>query len=219
MMTRFFRLTAVALALGLTACAYTSPNSAGSGRTALLFKMDVEGRYLGRSPHELQNVLGQAKDHALLPKRHALEVTERVDRDGTVIVALDEDQARAAIRSLLDDGIRAIAVSLLWSFRNPVHERRLRELVAEQDPDVFVALSSEISPRIREFARNATTIMSTQIGPGLRDYLTALEDTLRDNRLAGPLLVMQSNGGAVTAAEAPAAAISTSAPVAAPSRV
>jgi N-methylhydantoinase A len=179
------------------------------GHRDSIFIMNVEGRYLGRSPHELQNVLGQAKDHALLPKRHALEVTERVDRDGTIVVPLDEDQARAAIRSLLVDGIRAIAVSLLWSFRNPVHERRLRELVAEQDPDVFVALSSEISPRIREFSRNATTIMSTQIGPGLRDYLTALEDTLRENRLGGPLLVMQSNGGAVAARQAPATAIST----------
>src|SRR6266480_2110344 len=179
------------------------------GHRDSIFIMNVEGRYLGRAPHELQNVLGQAKDHALLPKRHALEVTERIDRDGTVVVPLDEDQARAVIRSLLDDGIRAIAVSLLWSFRNPAHERRLRELVAEQDPDVFVALSSEVSPRIREFSRNATTIMSTQIGPGLREYLSTLEDTLRDNRLAGPLLVMQSNGGAVTAREAPAAAIST----------
>ncbi|MGZ4433288.1 MAG: hydantoinase/oxoprolinase N-terminal domain-containing protein [Trebonia sp.] len=179
------------------------------GHRDSIFIMNVEGRYLGRSPHELQNVLGQAKDHALLPKRHALEVTERVDRDGAVVVPLDEEQARAAIRSLLDDGIRAIAVSLLWSFRNPVHERRLRELVAEQDPAVFVALSSEISPRIREFSRNATAIMSTQIGPGLRDYLTALEDTLRAFRLTGPLLVMQSNGGAVTAREAPATAIST----------
>jgi N-methylhydantoinase A len=179
------------------------------GHRDSIFIMNVEGRYLGRSPDELQNVLGQAKDHTLLPKRHALEVTERIDRDGNVIVALDEDQARQAIRSLLDDGIRAIAVSLLWSFRNPVHERRLRELIAEQDPDVFVALSSEVSPRIREFARNATTIMSTQIGPGLRDYLSTLEDALRANRLAGPLLVMQSNGGAVAAAEAPATAIST----------
>src|SRR5439155_7951261 len=75
--------------------------------------------------------------------------------------------------------------------------------------DVYVALSSEISPRIREFSRNATTIMSTQIGPGLREYVSTLEDTLRDNPLAGPLLGMQSNGGAVTAREHRAAAIST----------
>lgn len=179
------------------------------GHRDSIFIMNVEGRYLGRSPHELQHVLGQTKDHALIPKKHALEVTERIDRDGSVVVALDEDQARAAIRSLLADGVKAIAVSLLWSFRNPVHEQRLRELIAEQDPDLFVALSSDVSPRIREFARNATTIMSTQIGPGLHDYLTTLENTLRDNKLAGPLLVMQSNGGAVAASEAPANAIST----------
>ncbi|GAA2544637.1 hydantoinase/oxoprolinase family protein [Pseudonocardia hydrocarbonoxydans] len=179
------------------------------GHRDSIFIMNVEGRYLGRCPHELQHVLGQAKDHALLPKRHALEVIERIDRDGSVVVALDEDQARAAIRTLRDDGVRAIAISLLWSFRNPVHERRLRELVAEQDPELYVALSSEVSPRIREFARNATTIMSTQIGPGLRDYLGTLETSLRERGLAGPLLVMQSNGGAVAAAEAPAAAIST----------
>jgi N-methylhydantoinase A len=179
------------------------------GHRDSIYIMNVEGRYLGRSQHELQNVLGQEKSPGLVPQRHALEVTERVDRDGTVIVALDEDEGRAAIRALLADGVRAIAISLLWSFRNPVHERRLRELVHEIDPGVYVALSSEVSPRIREFARNATTIMSTQIGPGLRHYLSNLEDTLRARKLAGPLLVMQSNGGAVTAHEAPSNAIST----------
>jgi N-methylhydantoinase A len=179
------------------------------GHRDSIYIMNVEGRYLGGSPEELQNVMGQRKSRGLVPKRHALEVTERLDRDGTVIVPLDEDSARAAIRALLDDGLTAIAVSLLWSFRNPAHEQRIRELVHEIDPTVYVALSSEISPRIREFARNATTIMSTQIGPGLRDYLGELESRLRELNLAGPLLVMQSNGGAVTAAEAPNNAIST----------
>ncbi|HZZ51627.1 MAG TPA: hydantoinase/oxoprolinase family protein [Pseudonocardia sp.] len=179
------------------------------GHRDSIFIMNVEGRYLGRSSHELQNVLGQDKQHGLIPKRHALEVTERIDRDGAVVVALDEDEARAAIRFLIADGVAAIAISLLWSFRNPVHERRLRELIAEEDPNLFVALSSEVSPRIREFARNSTTIMSTQIGPGLRDYLGALEAMLRTKGLTGPLLVMQSNGGAVAASEAPATAIST----------
>ncbi|MBB5153646.1 hydantoinase/oxoprolinase family protein [Saccharopolyspora phatthalungensis] len=179
------------------------------GHRDSIFIMNVEGRYLGRSPAELQNVLGQRKSHTLLPKKHALEVTERIDRSGSVVLGLDEEEARTAIRQLLDDGVRAIAVSLLWSFKNPVHEQRIRELVHEIDPDVFVSLSSEISPRIREFARNATTIMSTQIGPGLRDYLDNLETALRKRQLAGPLLVMQSNGGAVAAKEAPANAIST----------
>ncbi|MCQ4121637.1 hydantoinase/oxoprolinase family protein [Rhodococcus tibetensis] len=179
------------------------------GHRDSIFIMNVEGRYLGGSPEQLQNVMGQSKSHGLIPKKHALEVTERLDRDGNVVVALDDESAREAIRTLLADGISAIAVSLLWSFRNPAHEQRIRELVHEIDPTVFVSLSSEVSPRIREFARNATTIMSTQIGPGLRDYLGSLESKLRELELAGPLLVMQSNGGAVAAAEAPKNAIST----------
>jgi N-methylhydantoinase A len=179
------------------------------GHRDSIYIMNVEGRYVGRSSEELQDVLRQNKRHALLPKRHTLEVVERVDRDGKVVVTLDEAQARSAIHQLVDDGVRAIAVSLLWSFRNPTHEQRLREVIHEIAPDVFVSLSSEVSPRIREFSRNATTIMSAQIGPGLRDYLDALEAALRERKLAGPLLVMQSNGGAVAAAEAPRTAITT----------
>ncbi|HEX9352476.1 MAG TPA: hydantoinase/oxoprolinase family protein [Streptosporangiaceae bacterium] len=164
------------------------------GHRDSIYIMNVEGRYLGRSPEELQNVLVQGKSHGLIPRRHAWEITERLDRDGTVVVELNEDEARTAIASLLEDGVAAIAVSLLWSFRNPAHERRIRELVAEADPDVFVSLSSEVSPRIREFARSATTIMSTQIGPGLRDYLGGRKalDAERSaaairTRIAGPL--------------------------------
>ena len=179
------------------------------GHRDSIYIMNVEGRYLGSAPHELQNVMGQGKSHTLIPKRHALEVTERLDRDGNVVVALDEESVRNAVRRLLEQGIRAIAVSLLWSFKNPVHEQRIREIVHETDPDIFVALSSEVSPRIREFARSATTVMSAQIGPGLRDYLGALESRLVASGLRGPLLVMQSNGGAIAAAEAPSTAIST----------
>ena len=179
------------------------------GHRDSIFIMNVEGRYLGSSPDQLQNVLGQTKNHALIPKRHAVEVVERLDRDGKVVVPLDEESVRTAVRALLDQGIRSIAVSLLWSFKNPVHEQRIRELVHELEPDVFVALSSEVSPRIREFSRSATTIMSAQIGPGLRSYLGTLEERLRADGLSGPLLVMQSNGGAIAAGEAPRTAIST----------
>ncbi|MER6940797.1 hydantoinase/oxoprolinase family protein, partial [Nocardioides sp. NPDC000441] len=180
-----------------------------AGHRDSIFIMNVEGRYLGGSPDQLQNVLGQSKDHGLLPKRHALEVIERIDRDGAVIVPLDEESVRTSVRKLLDADVKAIAVSLLWSFKNPAHEQRIREIVHEIDPDMFVSLSSEVSPRIREFARSSTTVMSAQIGPGLRDYLGSLEGRLREHGLVGPLLVMQSNGGAIAAAEAPATAIST----------
>src|ERR1043165_9604076 len=73
------------------------------GHRDSIFIMNVEGRYLGRSPHELQHMLAQDKDHYLLPKRHALEVTERMDRDGNVIVALEEDEVREQVHKLRAD--------------------------------------------------------------------------------------------------------------------
>ncbi|KEQ53918.1 hydantoinase/oxoprolinase family protein [Sphingobium chlorophenolicum] len=179
------------------------------GHRDSIYIMNVEGRYLGRPQHELQDIIQQDKPRTIVPRKLAREVTERIDRDGTVIVKLDEGEARQVIREILSEGVRAIAVSLLWSFRNPEHERRLRDLIHEQDPEVFVALSSEVSPRIREFARNSTTIMSTQIGPGLELYLSQLEGKLRDRGLRGSLLVMQSSGGSIAASEAAASAITT----------
>ena len=178
------------------------------GHRDSIYIMNVEGRYLGSAPHELQNVMGQTKTH-LIPKSQAFEITERVDHAGNVVIELDEQSVRNSVEDVLGQEIRSIAVSLLWSFRNPVHELRVRDIIHEIDPDVFVALSHEVSPRIREFSRSSTTIMSAQIGPGLRDYLGELESRLADAGLRGPLLVMQSNGGAIAAAEAPATAIST----------
>jgi N-methylhydantoinase A len=179
------------------------------GHRDSIYIMNVEGRYLGRPTHELQNVLAQRKPPPLVPRSMAKEVTERIDRAGGVVVALDEAEVRQAIRDCLKQKATAIAVSLLWSFRNPGHEQRVRELIEEEAPGLYVALSSEVSPRIREFARHATTIMSTQIGPGLKVYLDSLEANLRTSGLRGALLVMQSSGGAITAKEAPASAITT----------
>lgn len=179
------------------------------GHRDSIYIMNLEGRYAGLSPEEIQDITSTRKPPPLVPRRRVKEVTERIDYKGAVIVKLDEDATRAAIRELIADDVEAIAVSLLWSFRNPRHERRVRELVHEIDPDMYVALSSEISPRIREYPRSATTVMSTQIGPTLRDYLNPLSAALEERGLTGPLLVMQGSGGAVSAHEAPAYAITT----------
>lgn len=179
------------------------------GHRDSIYIMNVEGRYLGSSPEQLQSVITQTKEHALIPRHLAYEVTERVDRDGRVLVPLAEDEVRQATRELVSAGVPAIAVSLLWSFRNDAHEHRIREIIAEEAPDMFVAISSEVSPRIREFSRSATTIMSAQIAPGLRAYLGDLELRLRESGLSGQLLIMQSNGGAIVAQDAPSRAIST----------
>ncbi|QLL06157.1 hydantoinase/oxoprolinase family protein [Mycobacterium vicinigordonae] len=171
--------------------------------------MNVEGRYLGLSAHEAQDIAFTRKPQPLVPKNHVFEVTERIDQAGRIVVPLNEDEVRDAVHQLKADGIGAIAVSLLWSFHNPIHERRIREIVRDITPEMFVAISSDISPRIREFPRNATTIMSTQLGPALRRYLEPLSAELLERGLAGPLLIMQSSGGTVSATEAPETAITT----------
>jgi N-methylhydantoinase A len=180
-----------------------------SGHADAMAIMNAEGSHLGVPADERQDISRARKPTPLVPRHRIREVVERVDRDGDVVVALDEEQARVAIRELLEQGVTAIAVSLLWSFRNPAHERRLEELVHEIDPNIDVSLSSVVSPRLGEFARNSTTIMNAQLGPTLSHYLAPLEEDLRARGFTGALLVMQGSGGAITAAEAPKRAIDT----------
>lgn len=171
--------------------------------------MNQEGRYAGLGSDEIQNMARTAKPSALLPRHHIAEIDERIDYKGAVVVPLDEDGVREAVRRLIADGVEAIAVSLLWSFRNPAHERRVRELIYQEFPEVYVALSSEVSPRIREYSRSVTTIMNTQVGPRLNAYLAPLETRLREWDFRGALLVMQGSGGCVRSSDAPAHAITT----------
>ncbi|KAA9156025.1 hydantoinase/oxoprolinase family protein [Amycolatopsis acidicola] len=182
---------------------------ATKGHRDSIYIMNAEGRTLGRSAHEIQDTLRQRKPAPLIPKYRALEVTERIDHAGKVLVPLDEDEVRRVALSLVDQGVEAIAVCLLWSFKNAAHERRVRELIHEIAPGLYVTLSSEVSPRIREFARTSTTIMNAQVGPRLRQYLTPLRKQLEERGLKGPLLVMQSEGGTITADRAPDHAITT----------
>lgn len=171
--------------------------------------MNTEGRYAGFGPEELQDMVRHTKPPPLVPRRLVREVHERVDYNGDVVVALDESGVRRAVQELIDAGVEAIAVSLLWSFRNSAHERRVRDLIHELAPDLYVGLSSEVMPRIREYSRAATTIMSAQVGPILRDYLKPLRQELRELGFEGSLLVMQGTGGTVTAQDAPTYAVTT----------
>ncbi len=171
--------------------------------------MNVEGRYAGLGADRIQDMAATSKPEPLIPSHRLREINERTDYRGAEVVALDEDEVRREVRDLISSGVEAIAVSFLWSFRNPVHERRVREIIAEEAPELYVALSSDVSPRIREYARNVTTIMNTQVGPRLAAYLQPLEARLRAQHFRGALLVMQGSGGCVTAAKAPGHAIST----------
>jgi N-methylhydantoinase A len=179
------------------------------GHRDSIYIMNVEGRYAGLSPHEIQNVADTRKPPPLIPKRMVKEVAERIDYQGAVVVPLNEEEARTAIRELVAEGVDAIAVSLLWSFVNPEHEQQLRKLIEQESPGTYVCLSSEVAPKIREYTRTVTTVMNAQVGPTLRDYLAPLQGELAARGLRGPLMVMQGSGGSVSAQDAPRHAITT----------
>lgn len=130
------------------------------------------------------------------------EVPERVDYKGEAILKLDEQAAREAVRSLIDAGAEAIAVSLLWSFKFPDHERRIKEIVQEESPGMFVTLSSDILPRLGEYARSQTAVLNAFLGPKVKNAMTSLDQSLRGSGLPREPLLMRSNGGVMAAGKA-----------------
>lgn len=133
----------------------------------------------------------------LVPRQLREEIEERVRADGTVSVPLDGRQARAAIRRLLDCDVQAIGVCLLNSYENPAHELQLKRLVAELAPDVACCISAELDPEIKEYERTSTTVINASLTPVVRDYVARIRESL--DQLCPVLLIMQSNGGLVSA--------------------
>ena len=135
------------------------------------------------------------KPEPLVPRSLRYGVRERVLDDGSVLRDLDEEQVRAIARELLERGIGAVAVSFLHGYRNPAHEHRIAEILAEEAPGVAVSLSSEVSPEIREYERTSTTIANVYVRPLVERYLQRLEERLRRLGFDGSFYVMLSNGG------------------------
>jgi N-methylhydantoinase A len=139
----------------------------------------------------------------IVPRCLVREVAERVDQSGRVLLALDEAQVRAAITSLLEEhGIDALAVALLWSFRNPEHERRIREIACEVDDRLQVSLSCEVAPVIGEYERMATTALNAYVGARVASYLGRLEQRLRARGFDGAFRVLNSVGGVMSVEDA-----------------
>lgn len=174
-----------------------------------IYIMNMEGRYAGLSAEDIQNMVRTNKPRPLIPRRLLREVPERIDWKGAVVVSLDEAAVRSAVNELLAENVDAIAVSFLWAFMNPIHERRVREIIHEINPHLYVSLSHEVSPRIREYSRHVTTIMSAQVGPTLRNYVLPLKQCLIGNGLQGSFMIMQGSGGTILAEEAPKYPITT----------
>ncbi len=132
----------------------------------------------------------------IVRRRVRLAVPERIDADGNVVVALDEEAVRKATARLRALGVESIAISFLHSFVNPAHEDRAREVVRDEFPDVaLVTVSHEVLPRAPEFERTSTAVINAYVGPVIANYIRRLEQRLRDAGLEGDLLIARSNGG------------------------
>ena len=139
----------------------------------------------------------------LVPRDLRRPVKERIDRDGTVVTPLDEGTAEAAVDVLRAGRVEAIAVSLLWSFVNPVHERRLADIIARRFPGVPVSLSSTVAPEFREFERTSTTVLNAYLQPVTAAYLDSLSARLaRQYGRELDVRIMQASGGSMTIRDA-----------------
>ncbi len=135
----------------------------------------------------------------LVPREQIAGVHERCDRDGNVTVPVDVDEVSSTARRLVeDDGVEAIVVSFLWSFRNPANEHAARDALGRRYPDLPVVLGSALAPVIREYERTQFALLNAYVA-GALDWLGPLEQRLRSQGLRVPVVLMHSSGGAVSA--------------------
>jgi N-methylhydantoinase A len=134
----------------------------------------------------------------IAPRRRRLTVPERVLHDGTVHQPLDEEAVRAQCRRLAKQGVESVAVSLLFSFVNPAHEKRVAEIVREELPHAAVSLSHEVLPRAPEYDRTSTTVVNAYVAPRVHHYLDRLVARVREAGFGRQLMVMQASGGTMT---------------------
>jgi N-methylhydantoinase A len=141
------------------------------------------------------------QNRPLVKRRHRKVVKGRLGPPhGEELEPLDESGVVAAARLLKEEGVEAVAVCFLFSYLNPAHEQRAKEILERELPGVFITTSSSVSPQFREFERFTTACLCAFIGPKMRSYVSRLEDALRDAGLRSELRVMASNGGVATPA-------------------
>ena len=170
---------------------------------------NVTGRTVGLGEAALMDYRRAEWPAPIVERTRVRGVVERVDAHGDVIVPLDVEQAKRALGELLDQGIEALAICFLWSFRAADNERRLKELVAELHPGLFTVASSDLIPVLREYERANTTVINAFLGPVFEHYAQSLRQRLRVERHQGEPLIMQSVGGLAPASEIDQAPITT----------
>ena len=204
---RPFRLAAVGEILIATTVATNAILERKGGRTALVTTRGFRDvLIMGRSKRFDTYDLWLDKPRPLVPRRAIHEVDERIGPDGEVLAPLDPDSVAAVAERLAADGVESVAVSLLHAYANPAHERAARAVLAERlegparNREVSISLSSDVSPRRREYERTSTVVANAYVKPIVGRFLAELESAFASLGFTGDLRVMQSNGGLTTSA-------------------
>jgi N-methylhydantoinase A len=167
-------------------------------KVGLLVTKDFEQvLHLARSqtPGPLAGWMIMEKPDPLADLEQTRGIPERLNAHGEVLTPLDEVAARRAVRELIDAGVESITVSLLHSYANPDHERRLRTIIEETGTDIPISLSSDILPEFREYERTLVTVMNAYVGPSMRRYLANFEDKLKSIQFSPHVNIVRSDGG------------------------
>ncbi|RAQ94034.1 hydantoinase/oxoprolinase family protein [Thermogemmatispora tikiterensis] len=173
----------------------------------------------GKRLHERRNLAAQQKPQPLIPRRMIAGIKERIDGRGQVVRPLDEEDAREKIHRLIDRGARGFVISLLWAFLNPVHERRLKEIIREEYKEYHigylpVVLSSDVLGKLGEYQRTMTAVLDAYLHRSLQIELSAMWDRLREHGYRGSFMMVQNSGGVTEIYKASASRTYNGGPVA-----
>jgi len=163
--------------------------------------MRATGRVAGLSVYERHHYRMTQKPRLLVDERDIFEVVERMDYKGRIVTPLDEDSVRLAAARIRAGGYKAVAVGFLFSHKNAAHEQRVRDILRESLPGVYLSISSEVAPVLGEYERSATTLFNAYVGPVIENYIRRLETTLAKAGLKRNLLIVQANGGVATTSQ------------------
>jgi N-methylhydantoinase A/acetophenone carboxylase len=154
----------------------------------------------GKKPTERRNIALQRKPEPLIPRDLVVGVKERIDYTGKIIRPLDEDDVRSKVHYLVRKGVRGFVVSLLHSYANPAHERRVKEIIREEYKDYHigllpVVLSSEVAPKLGEYWRTMTAILDAYLRSSMKIELSTMWDRVRERGFKGAFLMVHNTGG------------------------
>ena len=154
----------------------------------------------GGSTFENKDLARIRKPESLIPRNMVVGLRERIDCFGNVVMPLQKEDVLEKVQYLVDNGVRGFIVGFLWSFINPVHEQRVKEIIEEEYPETYlgnmpILLSSEISPKNGEYTRTMTTIVNGYMHQELAEQLSNLGEKLREAGYKKPLLLVHNTGG------------------------